>query len=122
MKKAIELLRQAYNEFVCAKPDDGFVDEGRRLLNEALAELEALPRWETPDQWEQGTGEPWPDNAAVYVRVYADKFPGFGVYTYADALRLVRMATAHTGLTAKHQIACATEAGPPPDDWRPEEK
>jgi hypothetical protein len=42
------------------------------------------------------------------------------IYTYRDALRLVDMAAAHAGFPIRYQIACATEAGPPPGDWRPE--
>jgi hypothetical protein len=135
VKKVIELLEQGLKyldkAYDANNDEDSDVVMGhlnivevsiKTALKHIGAELKALPRWETPEQYENRTGEEWPEKAAVYVRVYADKFPGFGVYTYADALRLVRMATAHTGITGKHQIACATEAGPPPDDWRPEEE
>jgi hypothetical protein len=124
MKKAIELLEEAKSGLIRFSRDQALVGVAMRALanvEDALVELR-VPRYYTPEQWEAETGNPWPEKRAVYVRVYADKFPGFGIYSYADALRLVRMASAHTGIDVKYQIVCATEAGPPPDGWRPEEE
>jgi hypothetical protein len=80
--------------------------------------LTKVPDWETPEQWKKRTGKSWPEGAAVYFRMCTDKFGGFIVYTYKDALRLRDMAIAHAGITPKYQIVCATEAGPPPDTYQ----
>jgi hypothetical protein len=82
----------------------------------------SLSRWETPEQYLKRTGKPWPNNWAVYCRIYIGKPSSFSVYTYNDALRLLSMTVAHTELDIKYHIVCATEAGIPPDDWRPEEE
>jgi hypothetical protein len=81
---------------------------------EDMAELETLPRWETPEQWEPRTGEPWPDDWAVYVRQKEHgKWSGWIVVKYAFA---------QIGLeNTEHIIITATEAGRPPDWWIPEE-
>jgi hypothetical protein len=77
-----------------------------------------LPRWYTPEQWKERTGEPWPDNGAVYYQYTRDnKYDVWRVGTYKNILyskRDFELSGAGT-----HQIICATEAGPPPDGWRP---
>jgi hypothetical protein len=75
------------------------------------------PRWETPEQWEQRTGEPWHGNWAVYVRLIEENYRGpdsveWAVNTYKNVRKW------HDD----SQIVCATEAGPPPNNWRPEEE
>jgi hypothetical protein len=90
------------------------------FIKDALNEIKKTPQWETPEQYKARTGKAWAEDWAVYFRICTDKFGGFTVYTYKDALRLYDMAVAHTGITPEYQIVCATEAGPPPDDWRPE--
>jgi hypothetical protein len=82
---------------------------------EDMAELKAPPRWETPEQWEQRTGEAWPDDWAVYVRGQYEDTQGWTKWVIVDFTR------AKTFLM-KIQIVCATEAGRPPDDWMPEEE
>jgi hypothetical protein len=56
----------------------------------------------------------------TYEGVYYDEFSGewyANLYRYISAYDKELRKT----LSGKHQIICATEAGPPPDDWRPEE-
>jgi hypothetical protein len=112
MKRVIELLEKA-RELVFIRSSDTIA----LYLEEAIAELKALPRWETPEQREKRTGEAWPDDWAVYA-LYEDNdgqrqwfWGGYG------------KERDKTGRKSKNPIAivCATEAGPPPDDWRPEE-
>jgi hypothetical protein len=83
-------------------------------IDDAIAELKS-PRWYTPEQWEKRTGKAWPDDWAVFAlerryTVLNDVIMGFEAMSYG--------AAKWKGLD---KIICATEAGPPPDDWRPEE-
>jgi hypothetical protein len=80
------------------------------------APLVPVPDWETPEQWEKRTGEAWPDDWAVYAlerryTVLNDVIVAFEAMSYG--------AAKWKGLD---KIICATEAGPPPDDWKPEEE
>jgi hypothetical protein len=114
MKKAIELLKSAKNEFACVIPDcegcRGSLNTGLDLLDEALAELEAPPRWETPDQWEKRTGKAWPEDWPVW-----DITDGMiGISTMAEE--------EERKTWGNHIYVIATEAGPPPKSWRPEEE
>jgi hypothetical protein len=114
MKKAIEKLLLARTQIVRGCPSEA-ID----ILDYALEELKT-PRWYTPERWEAETGKPWPDNGAVYVihqKFEIDFYPDWYITNY---------------LSAKYKkdrkeyaiafIVCATEAGPPPDDWKPEEE
>jgi hypothetical protein len=85
------------------------------LLDRAITELQT-PRWYTPEQWEEQTGKPWPDDWLVYCLVEEShcRFPPnaawvFGIYQWAK------------NWNPHCPVVCATEAGPPPDGWRPEE-
>jgi hypothetical protein len=76
-----------------------------------------LPRWETPEQWARRTGKAWPDDWAVYA-----------LYENNDGQRQwfwggYEKERDKAGRRSKNPIAivCATEAGTPPDGWRPEE-
>ncbi|MDR1239567.1 MAG: hypothetical protein LBK27_05605 [Treponema sp.] len=93
------------------------------LYKDAIAELESRPRWETPEQRERRTGEKWPDNAAVYFNSW---FPASdfkyvpGIWQLME-LKLASLAAERLNFEkVKTAIVCATEAGPPPDGWRPE--
>jgi hypothetical protein len=122
MKQVIELLEEALGNIaetrVAGLVSVGLQSQTEVFIQESIAILKA-PRWYTPEQWEKRTGKAWPDDWAVYFRMCADKFGGFTAYTYRNALRLRDMAIAHTGITPKYQIVCATEAGPPPENWEP---
>jgi hypothetical protein len=124
MKKTIELLRQAYAEFMSVtpntKPDEVFLDKGLGLLDKALAELKAPPCWYTPDQWEQLTGEPYPDEAPVWV---VSKYAILEKPTKYNKLRwqLVVYKEAKDNMVVGIIFCAYNHLGPPPDDWRPEE-
>jgi hypothetical protein len=125
VQKAIEYLETAKKKLsfvdagivytICEKP----FNDACEFINSAMVELKALLRWHTLDQWERRTGKPYSDKAPVYVR-FRNKFEGhttkeksyyWALYTYGD-----------TRAFRKHNlIVCATEAGPPTDDWEPEE-
>jgi hypothetical protein len=112
IKKVIELLetvkeiaRHGSSAAICFGIDD------------AMAELKAPPRWETPEQWKRRTGKAWPDNWAVYA-----------LYEYNDGERQwycedygYAQHKEHRRRTNPVAIICATKAEPPPDDWKPEE-
>jgi hypothetical protein len=68
------------------------------------------PRWETPEQREKRTGEAWPDNGAVYALV-----------ELLHGELLWEVMSHDTAKTAANYIVCAAEAGPPPNNWQPEE-
>jgi hypothetical protein len=117
MKKVIELLEEAKRFAGIGLKNDVIYN-----INDALEELEN-PLWYTPDRWEQLTGEPWPDNWAVYFMAW---FPD-GHPVYIDGIwRTMALHEAReraSGLTKYIvTIVCATEAGPPPDDWKSEEE
>jgi hypothetical protein len=76
------------------------------------------PRWETPEQYEKRTGNKWPDSALVYAMYEANdgsRIWGYESYGYAQ---YKREKNRHNPIW----IICATEAGQPPDDWKPEEE
>jgi RimJ/RimL family protein N-acetyltransferase len=99
LKKVKEIARHGSSSAICFG------------INEVMAELKAPPRWETPEQWEKRTGEAWPDNGAVYFKMsHLGDDVEWGVCRLVSARR-------------DHDIcAVATEAGPPPDGWKPEER
>jgi hypothetical protein len=118
MEKAIELLDTAGEKIVCAainfstRSDIYYnLDKALGNIQSAIAELKTLHQWETPEQWEKRTEEPWPDNGAVYVR-QADGSSPWIVKQYLD----MKISNWLVPIT----IICATKAGPPPDEWRPE--
>jgi hypothetical protein len=118
MKKAIELLEKAEGAIMLAtagKPDSsdlGLCIEAIGYINNTIALLQS-PRRETPEQWEKRTGEKYPGTWAVYMRVQNKKGEWSGwLPTSYGASRLTLSVS---------QVVCATEAGPPPDTWEPEE-
>jgi hypothetical protein len=121
VKKVIELLEDA-DKYVFsisvhgdARKNVEFRDMANRLIQEAIVLLKA-PRFETPEQYRKRTGEPWPDDWAVYCRYRCNGYSLQGKWhgeTYSQ------IKNEEYGLDQK-QIVIATEAGPPPDDWRPE--
>jgi hypothetical protein len=116
MKEAVEQLDDAQYEFECLNPiGEGEVKswtKGLRLLKDAISELKNPPRWETPEQWKQRTGEEWPDD-----------WPVWSLTTDRDEiLTITTMGEEEARKTwGNHIYAIATEAGPPPDGWRPED-
>jgi hypothetical protein len=86
-------------------------------------EAEAPPRWYTPEQWENHTGKPWPNEWAVYYR------KRYKPTIFEPETWTIWMVAKHKSIkTLKNryapqevQVVCAAEAGAPPDGWRPEE-
>jgi hypothetical protein len=123
MKKVIERLEQVEAKIMLITAAPGFDDtelcnEAINLINEAIAELKAPPRWETPEQWEKRTGEKWPDNGAVYYKCrydFAETWSDWKIKSLGDAIW-------ESGGYTNYQIVCATEAGLPPNNWWPGEK
>jgi hypothetical protein len=78
----------------------------KALIDQALMQLKA-PRWETPEQYEKRTGEPWPDDWAVYALYETsageERFWAAEEYCYAQERHGENPIA----------IVCATEAGPP---------
>jgi hypothetical protein len=75
--------------------------------------IKQASRWETPERYEKRTGEPWPDDGAVYARIRrtTGEWSRWDVFKFGCAKANMFNA----------QIVCATEAGPPPHYWKPEE-
>jgi hypothetical protein len=118
VKKVVELLEKLGKniDYIIGDVDPEYryiCDEVIDMIHGIMAELQT-PRWYTPEQWKRRTGEPWPDNGAVYVRQADGSSSPWIVKQYLD----VRVTTWLVPVT----VICATEAGPPPDDWHPKEK
>jgi hypothetical protein len=115
MKQVIELLEEALDIMlhVTGLPEHyGEI----KYVRQAIAELK-FPRWYTPEQWEERTGKAWPDDWAVYWRGidFSSRHDDWKVASYG-------MAKVHSVTYLSVECVCATEAGPPPDDWKPEEE
>jgi hypothetical protein len=75
----------------------------------------------TPERYKLLTGEPWPDNAAVYYRFIGGNVVGpwlVGVHRPLSPWD----GKPQRKFSSMYQVICATEAGPPTDNWEPEEK
>jgi hypothetical protein len=120
MKKAIEKLEQVksfldgrYRFGLDEGVDNKPLKERIGLLAEAIAELKAPPRWETPEQWKKRMGEPWPDDWPVWC-ISDEEEPEWRGHSYRKAKKIDRVNDT--------LIICANFDGPlPPDGWRPEE-
>jgi hypothetical protein len=82
------------------------------LKNRLNMKAKSNPHWETPEQYKKRTGKPWPDSGAVYTICVKNHRE----FWYPKSLELVKKV----GVPLKNVII-ATEAGPPPADWRPED-
>jgi hypothetical protein len=100
-KEVIELLETAKNVSL-----DGDTHVAVSLIEKVLKELKS-PRWYTPEQWKQRTGEKYPHEAPVWARSKCDLC--WWIIDY-DAVED----------DDDMIILCAyNHLGPPPDDWRP---
>jgi hypothetical protein len=82
----------------------------KTALKHARTEL-TTSRWYTPEQWEKRTGKKWPEDWPVWS------------ITTDGLLTISTMGEEEIRKTwGTHIYVIATEAGPPPDDWRPEEE
>jgi hypothetical protein len=121
MKKAIELLGQARHQLgdiVGATILDASRKSAvKNYIDKALSILQA-PRWETPEQREKRTGEPLPDDWAVYERYETnDGERQWHCESYDYAKRNSKKRKKEPKF-----VVCATEFGPPPADWEPEKE
>jgi hypothetical protein len=77
--------------------------------------LPTIPEYETVAEWEKRRGEEYPYTAPVYARFKSGgepPEPNYECRSYGTYQRLM-------GIKPERLIV-ATEAGAPPDDWRPE--
>jgi hypothetical protein len=121
MKKVIEMLEQAL-ALIWNPPTHESEKKFRdvtvsNIIKEAIKDLQT-PRWYTPEQWEAETGELWPDKGAVYYRYSRDykKYQEWQTGYYRNILNC--KADFELSGTGTYQIICATEAGPPLDNWQ----
>jgi hypothetical protein len=82
-------------------------------------EMKLIPNYETPEQHEKRTGNPWPDNGLVWFRLYAyyrleggEGWDKWKVQLYGEIKNVFKDRTL--------QIVIADPPVPPPYDWRPE--
>jgi hypothetical protein len=116
-------VKTAKKEFIAAMLNKVLI-KGRldgdlkNCILEAGKSIEGLitPLWETPEQWEERTGMGWPQNAAVYYRLQGSLSP---VWRVDDMKTIMAFDATYKG-HRQMDIICATEAGPPPYDWKPE--
>jgi hypothetical protein len=131
MKKAIEMLEESLECVfkIRVYPHSDFFYEIKQtaadLIRNAIAELKAPPRWHTPEQWKKLTGESWPDDWAVYwLKKNAKSFRADDMQkadNFYDSWEVCDYGWCRRGLPFGTIFICATEAGKPPGDWRPEE-
>jgi hypothetical protein len=76
-----------------------------------MNELENKPRWETPNQWQKRTGKAWPDTWPVFFE-YGENTNQYHI----DRLEKVK----NERVLKIGRVCVFTEAGPPPNNWRPE--
>jgi hypothetical protein len=113
MKEVIDLLEKAILDM-----RSNALLEAEEKISATIAKLQT-PRYETPGQYKERTGKEWPDDWAVYIKVPTD-MPIWQVRSFIDA-----QSGYITDLLSAYEITniiCATEAGAPPDDWKPEEE
>jgi hypothetical protein len=127
MKKVIDLLEKAEAAIMLAFSGTDEADlctEAINHINDAIDELKTPPRWETPEQREKRTGEKWPDDWGVY---FYNGYLGWETKKYGTWKNMIISLGDEGGYerAPEHEIqypaVCATEAGPPPDGWKPEE-
>jgi hypothetical protein len=121
VNKAIEMVDRAKCILEASLPEErgSPLREVYDLLGGALLRIIQAPRWETPEQRKERTGEEWPDNAPVWVKTQ-DLEKG-RVYGWS-LLTLMTAKEVRKNCVWPCFIICATEAGPPPDGWEPEEE
>jgi hypothetical protein len=134
MNETMRLLDIAADEIVNAAVEFSDGSSIRKHLELALGAIESVkkmevPRWETPEQWKQRTGKPWPENGAVYYRLIVKYIDGrdapgpwlVGFHSYLVSLDMALMRHQKKD-GCRYQQVCTTGAGQPPDDWIPDEE
>jgi hypothetical protein len=84
--------------------------------SDGLGEYRLLPAHETVAQWEQRKGREYPDTAPVYAR------ERMGYHWVLSNKYRLKDCLEWDGRPHYGDIVVATEAGAPPNDWRPEEE
>jgi hypothetical protein len=97
------------------------LEKRKILVSQNHVSEHTASRWETPEQYKARTGKPWPDDWAVYYRYVSasGKLDIWRTGYYENIANSNHDFRSHNA--GYYQIVCATEAGPPPDDWRPED-
>lgn len=124
MKEVIDLLERAKCSLMniscglSASTNSDIADETIACIRNAIAKLQAPPRYETPEQYKKRTGKEWPRNWAVYYSTKYGSIDDWEVSTYSDILEIIK----HSGDDyVCEDIIVATELGRPPDGWTPED-
>jgi hypothetical protein len=123
VRKVIEQLQKAYDQLNWttgeSEDDNQCITEAMNIIEGLIGELKAPPRWETPEQRKERTGEDWPEGAAVFTRLRGKVEP-WDISFYGKHKQAVAFIERIGGNTAPIDVVCATEAGKPPDGWVPE--
>jgi hypothetical protein len=96
------------------------------IPNSLPSELRRLPAQETVAQWEERKRRKYPDTAPVYVlnefHEYPDETTPWMLAHHEEGGCVSKAAFSYKTLNAKRTdyFIVATEAGAPPEDWRPE--
>lgn len=119
-KEVIEWINEVI-DIIRDPPRCEDADIAIRLLQQAIEALEKPATYKTPDQYKERTGKDWPDNAAVYwSRTISDgRQSTWEPSSYSYAKHFIDGLVNGT-LEIKTHIVITTEAGCPPDGWRPE--
>jgi hypothetical protein len=89
--------------------------------------------WETPEQYHKRTGEPWPENGAVYYQqriklcnikngeILDSYWSDFlwEVTKWSILKKLINSKLHDRKYIDYGMVICATESGPPPEKWEP---
>jgi hypothetical protein len=127
MRKIIELLEKAKADTVYLLSAGGWIipdtwiRSAIKSIEKAIAELKNKPRWETPEQYKKRTGANLPDDTPVWSRYHGHYIEPWSLGTYGETEELIEYWK-ERGHDNKYDIVIATDAGLPPDDWKPEEE
>jgi hypothetical protein len=110
-----------YEDYIVEEDEDACPVCGEKGYLMDIQPEEEKPSFETPDQWEKRTGVKWPDGWAVYIQIIRND-NGY-IYKWKPCTFREALINKSSPIWENHQIeiVCATEAGPPPLGWEPEE-
>jgi hypothetical protein len=119
VKQIIEMLEEADKKvssisvYGNTRRNRETLDEAIGLIREAITKLQKAPLWETPEQREKRTGEPWQEDWPVWY-ISDSEEPEWKGCSYKEAKEIDEVNDTW--------IVCAGKEGPPPDGWEPEEE
>jgi hypothetical protein len=121
MKTLLGLLYDTKDKLEFAMDSVRECEFALNVISETIEYLQT-PCWYTPKQWEEKTGKPWPDNGAVYMLWQPPESRGSPPFWRIENYAYVKLYLKDVIAYGENCLAviCATEAGPPPDDWEPE--